>query len=61
MQNVNLRKTGTNHATPKEQERQETIPEVAVEQELPPFVARLARERHVKIAKEQTIPKHRHD
>ncbi|MEO6183979.1 MAG: hypothetical protein ABIP71_12915 [Verrucomicrobiota bacterium] len=61
MRNVNPKKTRTSNATPKEHKRGETIPAVATEPEIPPFMVRLARERRVKISKDLTIPKHRHD
>jgi len=61
MRNVNQKKTATIHETPKELEQRETIPSVSAEQQTSPLLIRLARERRVKIADEQTIPKHRHD
>ena len=56
MKNVNRKKSEV-----KKHKRSGENPAVAAEQEMPPFLLRLARERHVKIAKDQTVPEHRHD
>ena len=62
MRNVNQKKIAAKNAPTKpKQERRDAIPAVAAEQEIPAYMIRLARKRHVKISKDQTILEHRHD
>jgi hypothetical protein len=56
MQNLSLKKKTGKLTSPKNRERQTTDCEA-----IPEFMLRLARQQHVKISEEPTLPKYRHD